>query len=179
MSILLINKQEKKITVASDGRSLIGDFVISDNIKKIKKITKKLIVGSVGYLSINTLWNSFVKVNKQKIENISSIQETITCSNNFVDYLKNFCSYDEEDLCEELCGSTLLMCNSNVVNIIKFSNKLTPIVFTVESTYSVGCGSEYAQALIDYGVNFKEIISMVSKRYSNIGNSYFVEEIKI
>lgn len=64
MSILLINKQAKKITVASDDRSLIGDFVISDNIKKNKKDNKK-----------TYCWFSWIFINKHIMEFFCGIEQ--------------------------------------------------------------------------------------------------------
>lgn len=177
MSIIAFKITEDKVQVAADGRALMEDRIVCEDIKKIVKISDSLIIGATGLADTIGIFTKFVNANKNVFEKLCNTTDGLPLFKRFKEYMVDNFGYSEETL-KDLGG--FLVINKQYHAVFYYDDGLSP--FATSDTPNclsgtLGSTATYTAALIDAGLSLEDAIKKSAKRYTSINDNVTILEI--
>ncbi len=193
MSLIIVKVDREKHTqsVYSDGITLFGDEILTNNSKKVGHFTYNGICvsyGNTGSSYFNQyvtqhfadVFASHIKDKKHEITDKFYIQELPLMFN---EMRTNFIAeYNIPDGDLEITGEkgSLVVIDGEIysVNQYKGENFRTKH-YNGHNSFACGVGDESAKCLLDTQLSIQEIYDIISRHYSTVNNNVFCEENSI
>lgn len=178
MSIIALKVYGNKIRVASDGRCLSDDRIVSEDAEKIFKIEDDIIVGTTGLIDSARMFCDFIYqtfiIEKKEMDGMNNVKY-IALLNQFKNWILEEFGWNDE-IVKEFGGFLLVLPTFHGIGY--FDDNGCPYVLgTNEDIVTLGSTNVYTKALIESGMEIEEAIKVTSKHYTTINDHVSVFEI--
>ncbi len=145
MSVVAVRKEGSKITIGADSIRISGwGTQEKDKLAKLFRVSKELIVGTVGDAAIHSLFREFLNNHLPKTNTEYGWTTLIGEFSSYLNDLKN---------APKLENSAFIVVNKNKVFFIA-----SYFVREINDYYAIGAGMDYALSALYMGASVKEAI---------------------
>ena len=175
MSVIAFKVSENKIQVASDGICISDDKIVTNNFKKIIKVSDSLIIGVTGVADTTGIFEKFVRSNSFAFEHSDNVTDLLPLFKRFKDYISSNFGYSDETI-KEFGG--FLVANKVFHGVFYYDANLSPYCTKeYEDIGAFGSTGIYTSALLDCGIGLEEAIKKSAEKFTSINDNVTVLEI--
>jgi len=151
MSVVVVKNYKDKIVIGSDNISIRGITQSKKEFSKLQRVSKDIIIGSVGAKAIGALLRQFAKNHRPLVNNCDGI----------LDFLNEFIVWKKKKLddSKDLSNNAFILCFKGKVYMIEGGSFLVDEINTNEYE-AIGAGMDYSLSALYLGHTVRKAVEV-------------------